>query len=62
MAELLPCKCGKVPVLIEHYSNGTRRFSYWCPKCDTERVYCFTKESAKNEWNTRTPKERGGEK
>lgn len=61
MAELLPCKCGKVPVLIEHYSNGTRRFSCWCPNCNTKRVYCFTKESAKNDWNTRTSK-RGGEK
>ena len=57
MEELLPCKCGRTPVLIEHNSKGTKRFSYWCPICDSVRDYCFSKETAKKEWNSRTSEE-----
>ena len=71
MAELLPCECGKIPQII------IKRNPYEPTGCFVGRVVCecgkrigdyglFTenKDFLTNLWNanTRTPKERGGEK
>ena len=62
MAELLPCPfCGGKAKM---YQNYMEQYSIQCEKCRcivwAENCRCF--EYAKIAWNTRTPKERGGEK
>ena len=65
MAELLPCPfCGALPKF--EYGNGIQKYWY---TCENEKCPCQpTTYAHKNKgvvtraWNTRTPKERGGEK
>ena len=62
MTELLPCPfCAGKPEL--HRSNFTERYRVRCEDgCGAETAPFGTKEKAITAWNTRTPKERGGEK
>jgi Lar family restriction alleviation protein len=64
MAELLPCPfCGgeaRIGVEKYWYPKVSRRAI--CEKCYSSTGWYDTEEQAINAWNTRTPKERGGEK
>lgn len=69
MAELLPCPfCGADEnqkrilasglVLIKENNN----FQVFCLGCGISSNWFATEKEARRRWNTRTPKERGGEK
>lgn len=69
MAELLPCPfCGGKPTTSRGVVEADEKFVFVsCEKCQskTRRFYEWNSEDeqdAINAWNTRTPKERGGEK
>ena len=71
MAELLPCPfCGGKAVLDVHkfYSEQTKDFTDFtygivCKNCNAQTSqHYLTIGQARGAWNTRTPKERGGEK
>ena len=66
MAELLPCPiCGHDAKLIR-VGDWKQYFVYQCAECGYIKAKTsearLTKRGAKKVWNTRTPKERGGEK
>lgn len=71
MAELKPCPfCGSKAHIQESIDKGLpKRYHAVCDdrKCKCPMVagmplWRDTKEQAEKDWNTRTPKERGGEK
>ena len=69
MAELLPCPfCGGTDILMRDVSgmfgksSNARTYHYMqCRDCFSQTGYHETKTKAIDAWNTRTPKERGGE-
>ena len=65
LIELKPCPfCGGEAFIEEHKFHGcSNTYGVKCSKCHTQTYQFFdTKEMAEKRWNTRTPKERGGEK
>ena len=61
MAELLPCPfCGGEATL--NRDNAIGRYFAFCMKCKVRQENRLSREDSVNAWNTRTPKERGGEK
>lgn len=63
--KLLNCPfCGGEAFVEEHKFHGcSNTYGVKCSKCHTQTYQFFdTKEMAEKCWNTRTPKERGGEK
>ena len=70
MAELKPCPfCGSTDVLMRDArgmlgkSAYERTYHYMqCQKCFSQTGLYGTKPRTIKAWNTRTPKERGGEK
>ncbi len=62
MAELKPCPfCGGERIEIKYIRDSTRAYLN-CFDCGIEQKIYETKEKAIEAWNTRTPKEGGGEK
>lgn len=58
MAELLPCPfCGSTHIVVEEYEG---MYCVACVECNS-RTGLYDKQEAIILWNTRTPKERGGE-
>ena len=71
MAELKPCPfCGGTACVDKHsfYNARTKGFAdhtygVFCGNCNAQTAqFYLTEKQAKGAWNTRTPKERGGEK
>ena len=55
MEKLKPCKCGKVPIVIEH-TDGDNLVTTYYPLCfcgATTREQYDTPEQARKAWNTR---------
>ena len=60
MAELLPCPfCGND---ARRYYGNHDMYGITCQNCSAKIYGYANKASATKAWNTRTPKERGGEK
>ena len=62
MAELLPCPFCRGEANIDCGNGIYTVFYVFCTKCKTRQPNRLTREDAIYHWNTRTPKERGGEK
>jgi Lar family restriction alleviation protein len=63
MAELLPCPfCGSIDIDCADAGYKTDVWFVQCNNCCTTFPHFDSKEEAIIAWNTRTPKERGGEK
>ena len=63
MAELLPCPfCGSEDTGVLTTSYDGYWYAVFCENCMVQTRKCRRKEDAEEAWNTRTPKERGGEK
>ena len=66
MAELLPCPfCGEMPILIEEECVGGIGYQIKCNNVDcwigAYTSFYSDKSTTITAWNTRTPKERGGD-
>jgi len=64
-AELLPCPfCGGKPFVSARlpYFGETVTVAVVCEDCNASSKHKIKEEDAIKAWNTRTPKERGGEK
>ena len=63
MAELLPCPfCGNEKIYCEDAGHKTDVWFIQCDDCGATFPHFDSKEEAIKVWNTRTPKERGGDK
>ncbi len=62
MAELLPCPFCGGKAKVKKHKLSTIVFTVECKVCKCQTHVQFTEEEVIDIWNTRTPKERGGEK